>query len=189
MRRRRKINKVWIIAGIVLVVLIGMVVFARIRNLRKNMENNPVKSGAAYEKFDADKAEDLIIRYFDGIAKKDMDILKDVFYSKDVLVTFAKHNEVSEQEVLDSIQEIVDGLTLDYKEVVVKEYSAYKDNVIESYNGHIEEYTGTKNSIEAMYMVSAAYMKNTANGWVEKTQDIRVYVTDGEYHVWPTTGE
>lgn len=189
MRRRKKINKIWIIAGIAFVVLIGLVVFVRIRNLKKNMENDPVQTGEVYEKFDKGKAEDLLTRYFEGMAKKDMDVLSDVFYSKDVLTTFAKYNEISEQEVLDTIKKEVDELTVNYKELSIKEYSAYKDSVVASYNEHIEEYAGTKNCIEYMYLVAVTYMQNTTIGWEEKTQDIRVYVTDGEYHVWPTTGE
>lgn len=188
-RRGKKINRIWVIAGIAFVVLIGLVVFVRIRNLKKNMENDPVKTGEAYEKFDEEKANDLFTRYFEGMANKDMDVLSNVFYSKDLLTTFAKYNEVSEQEVLDTIKGEVNELTVNYKEMIIKEYSAYKDNVVESYNKKIETYTGKKNSIEAMYQVSVNYSQHTTIGWEDKTQDIMVYVTDGVYYIWPTSGD
>lgn len=190
MRRvRKKINKAWIFGGIGALFLIGVIAFARIRNLNKQIADNPVKSGAAYEKFDKDKANDIMTRYFDGMANKDMEVLEDVFYSKDVLTTFAKHNDVSEKEVLDTIKTEVDKLTVDYRELSIEDYSAYKEHVVASYNETIEKNAGVKDAIEAMYQVSVTYKQNTDAGWEEKTKDIMVYVSDDVYHVWPVSGE
>ena len=62
-RERKKINKAWVFGGIGVLVLIGVIAFARIRNLNKQIADNPVKSGASYEKFDKDKANDLMTRW------------------------------------------------------------------------------------------------------------------------------
>lgn len=188
-RERKKINKAWVFGGIGVLVLIGVIAFARIRNLNKQIADNPVKSGASYEKFDKDKANDLMTRYFDGMADKDMEVLEDVFYSEVVLKTFAKHNDVSEKEVLDAIKKEVDKLTVDYMELSIEDYSAYKEHVVASYNETIEKNTGVKNAIEAMYRVSVTYKQNTNNGWEEKEKDIMVYVSDDIYHIWPVIGE
>lgn len=188
-KRVRKINKNWVIVGILIAIMVGLIGFVRIKNLKKTMENDPVKKGEAYENFDNDKAIDLMKRYFEGMAEKDMDKLEKVFYTKNVLTTFAKYNEMSENQVIDSLKSEVEKLNVEYKDLVVKDYSAYPEKIVASYNEQIKTYADKDNEIEAMYLVSVNYLQNTTIGWEDKTQDIRVYSVNGEYYIWPNSGE
>lgn len=188
-KRVRKINKNWVIVGILIAIMVGLIGFVRIKNLKKNMENDPVKKGEAYENFDNDKAFDLMKRYFEGMAEKDMEKLEKVFYTKNVLTTFAKYNEMSENQVIDSLKSEVENLNVVYKDMVVKDYSAYPEKIVASYNEQIKTYANKDKEIEAMYLVSVNYLQNTTIGWEDKTQDIRVYSVNGEYYIWPNSGE
>lgn len=186
---RKTKKRMWIVVGLAVVVLIGIVVFLRLRNLRKQLDAKPVQKGESYERFDEERANDCIAKYFEGMASKDVEGLKEVFYSKDVLATFAKVNEMTEDAIIDSLKSELKNISLEYKELGIKEYSAYRESDVMGFNDEINKATGVSNLIKDMYAVSITFMQYTNIGWEEKNEMIRMYVIDDEYRIWPKTND
>lgn len=186
---KKKIKPLYLCIGISVVFLIGAVVFARIKALQREQIKDTVKTGAAYENYDGEKALAIITEFMDDVANKEIDKLQDVFYTEDLLKTFAEINEVTEEQIITDLKNNLKDATLEYKNLKIEDYSAYQEGYYQDTNDEIKVKTGKENYISALYSVNISYFMYSIIGWEEKTETIMLYVNDGEYRIWPNLGK
>lgn len=186
---KKKIKPLYLCIGISVVFLIGAVVFARIKALQREQIKDTVKTGAAYENYDGEKALAIITEFMDDVANKEIDKLQDVFYTEDLLKTFAEINEVTEEQIITDLKNNLKDATLEYKTLKIEDYSAYQEGYYQDTNDEIKVKTGKENYISALYSVNISYFMYSIIGWEEKTETIMLYVNDGEYRIWPNLGK
>ncbi len=187
LKPRKKINKknILIASGISLltVILVAALLITRHQNEKNNKKNEPVDYGEAYENFNQGKAEEAVKLYFDSINDKDTDKLIDICYSEALLEAVMIQNNADREKLASVLKESLDSTSLVYKDMVLYSHKAYRDEYVSAVNDRIESSTGDKDSISAMYEVSIKYYWQSDIGWEEKTDAIKMYVTDGRYHV------
>lgn len=176
-------------AVLIVAILVGLFFIVRKGNERREKEWGPLTSGESYERFDEEKALDMLQRYFDGVTNKDMQMLKNVHYSKDLMTTFANYNETDEAGLLAVIEEQIMDINAEFKDPAIVGHGAYRDGDVKEYNEHIEQETGTKDSIQDMYAVQVSFKQKVNDEWKETNKEVKVYVTDGQYYMWPVTDE
>lgn len=168
----KKANKTAAVIGVVFLIVVAVAAFFIVRALKN--------SGHKEE-------ERVLDKWLNSVIDQDPESYIEGSLCEPLLEAFLAENEMTREEFVPQLKLVLkqmDMSNFQVKDIKVTKKTSHKKEDLDLYNDYIEEYTGKKGVINAMYDVVIEYKQKANNtSWIKGTETVTIYESNGKYYV------